>query len=1412
MTLIDEIRIHPEEGAKRLESECKPGLQALARRLCSDEGDAEELVNRTLAEAVAHIDSLISRPALFGWMCQILVDCHAKDNRRKSRSAEAPDNETVAAAVDEDAEARLFREVDAGILRDAIETLPDDIRKTVVMHYFMGVPVREAAKVLSVPTGTVAWRLHYARMLLAAKLGAAAKKPGGKALLVALVLAALTAVGATVATIVGEARNTPPALSEGTPLSEGGYAAQDSSPLQEGAVAEGDWGSTAPDTSTSPTTGDTMNTTKTTSTLAAAALAVATGIASAETQPTPSASLYVQDGLVACWDGVENAGTGLHDANATVWKDLVGGREFTLTGVTVGDNRMTFAGAKTSYGSLNATDAAVFLAATNGTVEVAYASTQSGNAIQTLIQGPTESGVAMTLLNQKLLLAYVATTNGYSISYGMSTNTTAIRYTGARPTGAFQNASALSASTSTSTGGSKTTATIGMRSDAQGVFKGHIFCIRVYNRHLTADELASNRELDLDRFVRGTADVTTTRKVKIANFDEDLATVYVNGEPATNGAIFTVANGASVALTLRDFQSDWYFAYAPPSQTDRTLALDFWGGLPAEAASNQNPCVFIPREYLTTVVPNVDCKGYVWYAVDANAAISNSTYKIAASSFNAAKRSLTAGAYSAYYGGDKVMDLAMRVRKDGINHTVTYLNGGFAGQPSTVRVPRRLTGWGHSLTSGCGGKTMTFVGLQETAVTVVEGYAFCNTYCKVYGAMTNYMPHGALTIGSSWAGNTFYGQAGLTGPLLLPCVTTIYAGSFNGCSGLTELYSTSPNLTTINAKAFYGASKMRKVTLASPVLSSVAGDAFNSAITNFTYLSAPPASQLPLDNVLAGVAAADGAHDLKVYLPLCTPGWWEFVSEPTAAEVAAGLPEGCYGVYVTAADARKGWIVASDDVDASLVVTDMTQDGNSGYTIHSGLAQGDRLTLSREGFTACDLQHFNRATGAWETFETKRASSFEYVHDGRLTRARWKIDGYALFFTSNRYGGSITVSGATPIAGDNIYAPGAVLTVTAAGRTDHPTSHFTVWTAGVTGEATNSATITLTMDADKSLAADFDPDEWLYDATAMTITDGEYTSSAVTLDATAKAVAVPNFSGGQNYMLWLDLSLPVFVPSDPESEYAITSFGIGGNSTFRKIRFGERFTAFTGDRPFSASLIIERLDNLGHTQMKVFPYCFTHNGPANAPLHLTTKYEANDYIPETLVEVKDLWYTGGPYLVGTLRLPNFTTYGGSCNTYFAFSTRTAGVTNLYLTCEALSNLAVSTNPEGNLFHGMALQELTIGATNLTAVFSGAFSGAAATLERMNFLAHAPATAALDNILASYNARTTTSAKPLEIRCSKYAPGWRELAAAVDRSSEEWRTRPAGTWGVYQTAAGKRFYLVQRDSKYDKNPFTLIIMR
>ena len=198
MDIVEEIRKDPENGTRRLESEYKVGLMALARRFCADEGDAEELVNSTLAEVVASIDRYAEQSAFFAWMARILVRRHGHDTERKSNETVMLSPETVESAADPAAESRIFSDVDSSILRDAIEGLPEEIRNTVVMHYFMGIPVREAAKVLSVPTGTVAWRLHYARMLLAAKLGATAKKPGGKALLIILALAALTAIGAAV--------------------------------------------------------------------------------------------------------------------------------------------------------------------------------------------------------------------------------------------------------------------------------------------------------------------------------------------------------------------------------------------------------------------------------------------------------------------------------------------------------------------------------------------------------------------------------------------------------------------------------------------------------------------------------------------------------------------------------------------------------------------------------------------------------------------------------------------------------------------------------------------------------------------------------------------------------------------------------------------------------------------------------------------------------------------------------------------------------------------------------------------------------------------------------------------------------------------------------------------------------------
>ena len=70
------------------------------------------------------------------------------------------------------------------------------------------------------------------------------------------------------------------------------------------------------------------------------------------------ASAYVQDGLIAQFDGIENTGAGSHDPNATMWKNLKGDDDLSFVdSVTVGDDCMTIARG-TTMGYLSGNSAA----------------------------------------------------------------------------------------------------------------------------------------------------------------------------------------------------------------------------------------------------------------------------------------------------------------------------------------------------------------------------------------------------------------------------------------------------------------------------------------------------------------------------------------------------------------------------------------------------------------------------------------------------------------------------------------------------------------------------------------------------------------------------------------------------------------------------------------------------------------------------------------------------------------------------------------------------------------------------------------------------------------------------------------------------------------------------------------------
>ena len=213
MDIVEELRRDRESGAKRLETEYKAGLMTLARRFCNDEGDAEELVNRTFAEVINGIDDYLEQSAFFAWMCQILVNLRKRDNKRKSNKTVVYPG-VVPEMVDDDAQEAIYRNLDYSLLRDAIAEMPTEMRELLLLHYFMEIPIPKLAKILAVPAGTVKSRLHYARSVLAAKMGVAVKKPGGKAVLLALALCATAALGAATRLAVVRLQSSPAAAEQ----------------------------------------------------------------------------------------------------------------------------------------------------------------------------------------------------------------------------------------------------------------------------------------------------------------------------------------------------------------------------------------------------------------------------------------------------------------------------------------------------------------------------------------------------------------------------------------------------------------------------------------------------------------------------------------------------------------------------------------------------------------------------------------------------------------------------------------------------------------------------------------------------------------------------------------------------------------------------------------------------------------------------------------------------------------------------------------------------------------------------------------------------------------------------------------------------------------------------------------------
>lgn len=166
MEVWEEISVNAESGAKRLVDEYGKRLYAAACVLCADRDAAEDLVFRTLAQAVRKIFQYRQNAPFFSWLYGIMLNFYRMDMRGKDARIVYCDTLPDSPDMVADGAESMMARADAQILRKALRHLAPMQKEVILLRYFEDRSIAEMAEILQVPQGTVMSRLYNARAAL----------------------------------------------------------------------------------------------------------------------------------------------------------------------------------------------------------------------------------------------------------------------------------------------------------------------------------------------------------------------------------------------------------------------------------------------------------------------------------------------------------------------------------------------------------------------------------------------------------------------------------------------------------------------------------------------------------------------------------------------------------------------------------------------------------------------------------------------------------------------------------------------------------------------------------------------------------------------------------------------------------------------------------------------------------------------------------------------------------------------------------------------------------------------------------------------------------------------------------------------------------------------------------------------
>src|SRR5262245_38585527 len=169
---------------EEFDAEVLPQIDALyanALRLTHSRADAEDLVQETVLRAFRFFDRFERGTNVKAWLLRIQYNTFVNRYRRSTKEREIKDVMTVEPSGEDvisrealraltDPTGNALRPLLAREIEAALETLPEDHRRVVVLADIEELSYKEIAEVLGCPIGTVMSRLHRARRTLRTRL------------------------------------------------------------------------------------------------------------------------------------------------------------------------------------------------------------------------------------------------------------------------------------------------------------------------------------------------------------------------------------------------------------------------------------------------------------------------------------------------------------------------------------------------------------------------------------------------------------------------------------------------------------------------------------------------------------------------------------------------------------------------------------------------------------------------------------------------------------------------------------------------------------------------------------------------------------------------------------------------------------------------------------------------------------------------------------------------------------------------------------------------------------------------------------------------------------------------------------------------------------------------------------------